>query len=61
MQADTMPAPVQPDSPGAKRYWNPYLAGIGLGLMASRLGRLASNAAGLSVAAAGIAMAAGLL
>ncbi len=31
MQADTMPAPVQPDSPGAKRYWNPYIAGIGLG------------------------------
>ncbi|MCW1840585.1 HupE/UreJ family protein [Prosthecomicrobium hirschii] len=38
-----------------------HAAGIGLGLLASRLGRLASNAAGLSVAAAGIAMAAGLL
>lgn len=38
-----------------------HAAGIGLGLIASRMGRMASNAAGLSVAAAGIAMAAGLL
>lgn len=25
-------APLQPDSPDAARYWNPYFAGIGLGL-----------------------------
>lgn len=32
MTEHTTPAPVQPDSPKAARYWNPYLAGIGLGV-----------------------------
>jgi uncharacterized membrane protein YedE/YeeE len=27
-----MTGPVQPDSPAAQRYWNPYVAGVGLGL-----------------------------
>lgn len=31
MTSATMTAPLQPESPGAKRYWNPYLAGLGLG------------------------------
>lgn len=26
------PAPLQPDVAGAQRYWNPYVAGLGLGL-----------------------------
>ena len=26
------PAPMQSDAPGARRYWNPYFAGLGLGL-----------------------------
>lgn len=33
MTATAMPLPLQPDSPAAKRYWNPYLAGVGLGLV----------------------------
>lgn len=27
-----MTGPIQPQSPGAERYWNPYVAGFGLGL-----------------------------
>lgn len=27
-----MTGPIQPISPGAQRYWNPYVAGFGLGL-----------------------------
>jgi uncharacterized membrane protein YedE/YeeE len=30
---NTLPSPVQPDSPLARRYSNPYLAGIGLGVV----------------------------
>lgn len=32
MASQTLPAPLQPDDPKAARYWNPYLAGIGLGV-----------------------------
>ncbi|MEZ4266878.1 MAG: YeeE/YedE thiosulfate transporter family protein [Myxococcota bacterium] len=32
MTTATIPAPVQPDTPGAQRYWNPYIGGAGLGL-----------------------------
>jgi uncharacterized membrane protein YedE/YeeE len=32
MTHDSVPAPLQPDTPKAARYWNPYLAGVGLGL-----------------------------
>lgn len=27
-----MTGPIQPHAPGAQRYWNPYVAGVGLGL-----------------------------
>lgn len=32
MTTSTLPAPVQPDTPGAQRYWSPYIGGLGLGL-----------------------------
>lgn len=32
MTGNITPAPLQPESPRAARYWNPYLAGVGLGV-----------------------------
>jgi uncharacterized membrane protein YedE/YeeE len=32
MTASPLTAPVESDAPGAARYWNPYIAGTGLGL-----------------------------